>query len=220
MLHNVSHQPENADVPSWEDTQRAYENADEKTKKRMEEEYMSRLDSGYAEPVYPLEELVGLVFVAGKIPKILRGLISAARTAIRFVNSHRQTRRLTSEDKFKLSEHEDGPHGGHAIERHGGKDMQYLKGRKIPKATSYFDEKEAEKITREVMKKNEKEIQKWLNNAEAKQTKKFELEFDKEIGYGVKKNSDVVHYSNKVKVVLEKVGEGKAMVKTSYPEIK
>ena len=92
MLHNVSHQPENSDIPSWEGVRRAYENADEATKKRMEEEYWRRIDPPL-ESAYTLEELVGLVFVAGKIPKILRGVISVARSAIGAVMRSSESRK-------------------------------------------------------------------------------------------------------------------------------
>ena len=127
-----------------------------------------------------------------------------------------------------LRDHEGGLHGGHAIERHGNRGgKEYLEhrikhgrnGKGMSKASAYFNEKQANKITDKVKKANKKKIDDWIKDAKIEDRLNVELDFDRPIGYGLKKGSDEILKSYKAQVWLEKTKEGTKII-TSFPEIK
>ena len=78
------------------------------------------------------------------------------------------------------------------------------------------DLKQAQKVVRQANKANRKQIKKWANSVEFGRKEKFEFTFDKDIGYGVKRDNNEIHKYAKAKVILKKM-EDCVKVVTAYP---
>ncbi|CAL7963080.1 hypothetical protein MIDIC_570005 [Alphaproteobacteria bacterium] len=109
--------------------------------------------------------------------------------------------------KLKLERYEGGEGGGHTIERHVEKGVEYLKGRNIDDATSFPDLRTANELTEEAVKQNVKDISNWANDQSKVGTQEFDYEFNKKIGYGIRKGEDVLEPRTKARVVFQKMQE-------------
>ncbi|CAL7961835.1 hypothetical protein MIDIC_330031 [Alphaproteobacteria bacterium] len=128
---------------------------------------------------------------------------------------------------LKLSEHEGGDWDGHTIKQHTEKDKEeFLKkmadykakhGTDLEQASSYPDVTTAEVVTKEVIKKNVKEIEEWWKKAYPYSKQEFKATFDKEIGYGLRKGADKLEPKTKAQVVLKKMADGSIKIISSYP---
>ena len=83
-------------------------------------------------------------------------------------------------------------------------------------ATTYPNLEVAESVISEVLVKNEGEIMKWFEKSYPFSERKFEYTFNKNIGYGVKKEGDNIKLS-KARIVLKKMDDGSIKIKSSYP---
>ena len=96
---------------------------------------------------------------------------------------------------------------------------EYLEGRNIKSASIYPDLKTANEATKQVLKNNEAEIVKWLENAQinGKPETFIKKDFKKSIGGGIEKDNKGLTSKTKARVVLRKSGEDKFTIITSYP---
>ncbi|CAL7961839.1 hypothetical protein MIDIC_330033 [Alphaproteobacteria bacterium] len=120
----------------------------------------------------------------------------------------------------------------HTIKKHTEKDQEYLEKRigdfaELAKqqgrnsndisVSSYPDVITAEVVTKEVIKKNVKEIEEWWKKAYPYSKQEFKATFDKEIGYGLRKGADKLEPKTKAQVVLKKMADGSIKIISSYP---
>ena len=134
-------------------------------------------------------------------------------------------------DKLNIEEHEGGKHGGHAVDRHVGKDLEWLKdrvdndpgsrGRGIGSATSFPDLETANEVTKEVLRQNTDKIVEWIQSKDAQKgiPQGFSADIKKNIGFGINKNGIKRNDISRAVVVLRLI-KSEIKVFTSYPEYK
>ncbi len=147
------------------------------------------------------------------------GKVEASKLSVDSITSD-DVKRYAS--KLKIMEHEGGIHKGHTSERHVGKNNEWLDKRLVNEpnlraATSYKDLTSANQVVQEIITHKADDISKWLSEAPIGQRKAFELAFEKDIGYGLRRGEKEIAPRNKAVVVLVKNEKGKFDIITSYP---
>ena len=131
-------------------------------------------------------------------------------------------------DNVNLDDHEQ-VNGGHTIERHVGKNDEFLEDRlrnpekyvpgqrDIPASSCYTDKATAEQVIGQTIQQNQAEIEAWLGSSPDK-TIDFTYNGNNVIGRGISKGETEVLNKTNATVVLKKSNSGGYTVLTSYPK--
>jgi len=125
-------------------------------------------------------------------------------------------------NNFNIREHEGDPHGGHTIERHIAKLIEWLETRakteNVNGATSFVDEKTANMFILDILIRNFKDINEWMRDAKVGRTEPFYKRFDESTGYGFTKTGEQ-YFDNilGVRIVLVKTSGFTFRIYTAYP---
>ncbi|MBN8828443.1 MAG: hypothetical protein J0H68_07035 [Sphingobacteriia bacterium] len=130
------------------------------------------------------------------------------------------------QNEVDLTSHESGEYAGHTLKKHVDKKEDYLINRlknepNIKAASTFYDNKTAERAIKEVLDYHKEGIKYWLESANLANVKKFELDIEENVGFGIKRedfenNNMMFKHSSHVIVVLRKVSDINYKILTAY----
>ena len=118
-------------------------------------------------------------------------------------------------ENYKLVQDHAKPQG-YFYDRFVAKDVSYLKNKKLPDASSFFDAQSMEKAYKEIIKVNHKEIQEWLSTPKTRTKKAFKATFTDPVGYGLKHGKTSVDNRYCAVLVLDK-SQDKVKIIATFP---
>ena len=125
-----------------------------------------------------------------------------------------------------LQAHEGGSHGGHTIEKHVAKTVEWLMARNstgtVPASSSYPSLEVADDVIAQIVTKNQSKITAWLSNVADNSRLNVSATFDNSVGITVRPGADFGVSINKALAVLQKDPTTTLgwRIFTSYPDDK